>query len=589
MRKFLLLNQFLGYTNKKDKTNIDPRYLVAGSQNVMINDAEKISIRNGYELFGVANTALTPIISSYEWKNSGGGEFAFRSYGTVLEYYYDSAWRTLVSGLTSGVTINFAEWWDSTEVLDLLLFVTGGPNVYAWSGATTTFASATANTITKEGASTWAGSRFLTAGTRQVTIGGTVYTYTGGESTTTLTGVTPDPTSGGHNAGDLVIQTVRTNADVVSVTFNISLIATLNNQVYYGDLTKRDIYLSKNTDYTDVAFSANRLPGEGGILTLDSNPVGFGVQEDTMYISSVKDEWYKATFALSADLTAEALAINRVKSGGRQGARAQSSIGNIKNELIFFATDRTVSTVGQVENINTPQSLPISDSIKLDLLSYDLTIPPHVFFFQSRTYISIPSESLVLIFDHEKKFWQAPQIMAIRRFGVYDGALIGHSASVPETYTLFTGTSDNGNPIDARALLAYRNYGHRAWQKSFDEWFTEGYLSSNTVLNLTIWYDYDGSRGIIDHDIRGDSDDLIFASSTDISLGKNPLGQQPLGTTSDDIAVLSKFRAKTEGIKQDFYEVQIQYSSNEIDAQWELLSTGGNVTTTTADDTLIKQ
>lgn len=590
MQKFLLLSQFKGYTNKKDKTNIDPRYLVAGSQNVLINDAEKISIRGGYELLGAADTSLYPIVSSYDWFNSGGGEFSFRKYNTKLQFLYSGTWYDLMT-LGASVEVNFAEWWSSTEAIDLLLFVDGTTNVYAWSGGVTTFASATANTITKQGTTTWAEERFLASGTRQVTIGGTVYTYTGGESTTTLTGVTPDPTAAGHTAGDMVIQTVRTSADVVGSSYNISLIAVLNNQAYYGDLTKRDIYVSKNTDYTDVTYtSSGRLPGEGAIATIDSNPVGFGIQDDSVYISSSKNDWYKTKFTLSDDLTTEAFAIERLKTGGRQGAVSQSAIGNIKNQIIFFGNDRTISTIGNVENINTPQSLPLSDPIKLDLESYDLTISPHVFFHNSKTYVAIPSESIVLIYDHEKQFWQAPQILPVRRLGVYDDELIGHSNAVPETYKLFTGTSDNTNPIDARANFAYRNYGVRYWEKSCDEWYSEGYISPNTLLTVTFKYEYEGALSVVEKDIDGaDDKGIIFTPVLDSSLGKNPLGSELIGTTSGDVYELAKFRLKHELVKQDFYEIGISYSTNSVDARWELLAHGGNVVQVAADNTKIKR
>jgi len=75
---------------------------------------------------------------------------------------------------------------------------------YALDPPATTYASSTAVTITKQGAPTWAAAGFDTAG--QVVIDAITYTYTGGSGTTTLTGVTPDPTAGGHIAGAVVEQ-----------------------------------------------------------------------------------------------------------------------------------------------------------------------------------------------------------------------------------------------------------------------------------------------------------------------------------------------------------------------------------------------
>lgn len=594
-QKHSLVDGFLGYTNKRDVTNLDSRYLIVGSKNVLINDGEKISARPGYTLDGPANSALTPILSSYDWINSSGSERNLRSYYDKLEYRsVDSngavTYRTLMSGLTDSVEFQFTEWWDNTEKIDLLLFVNGSTNMYMWSGGVTTFASATTNTITKEGTTSWGEERFLVGGTRQVVIDGTTYTYTGGESTTTLTGVTPDPTLTVHVPGAIVHQAVRVTANTPASGFNNSVIATLNNQVYVGDLTKRTVYVSKNTDYTDYTFSATRSPGEGAILTLDGTVVGFAVQENAMYISAGKDFWYQTKFTLSSDNTKEALTVDRLKTGPQQAAQSQNLIGNIKNSIVFISNEPTFDTLGRVENINTPNAKPLSDPIKADFDNYDFT-GGHIKYFKNKTYISVPQESLYLIYDHERQYWQPPQISPISRFAIIDGELYGHSSATPQTFKLndeSTGT-DNGAPIDCVARFAYRNYGHRDWRKVFDEHFTEGYIKSNTTLTLTLYYDFAGFTTIIEKDILGNDSAILFQPATDVSLGKNPLGSEPLGSSLDTLDELSKFRVIHELEKFDFYELLVQYESNQEDAGWQLIAQGGNVMLSPTDNFDIKQ
>ena len=590
-KDFQIVTEFKGYVNKADITKIDQGYLVSPSQNVLINDGEKITIRNGYSLYGAASSALYPITSSHEWNTSTGTELPLRFANTTLEYYYSSAWRTLKTGFISSATLNFTEFWDATEVQDLLLFVDNTSNMYMWSGGVTTYASSTVNTITKQGAGLWSEARFLTTGTRQVIIGGITYTYTGGEGTTTLTGVTPDPTAGGHMAGDVVAQAVRVTANTPAVGVNNTIIGTLNNHVYVASTVNRDVYISKNTNYLDFTFSAPRLPGEGGLLTLDSPPVAFGVGEKDMYVSAGKNELYQTVFTLSADLTTESVVIQRLKTNPGGGALAQSSIGNAKNYLIYVSNEKIVDFIGRVESIDTPQSRPLSDPIKAEVEGYSVVIAPHVKYFKSRTYIAFPSESRVLIYDHERGFWHAPQVLPVRRFAVIGGELYGHSNGVTETYKLFTGTNDNTNPIDARAYFAYRSYDKRDHKKQFNEWFTEGYINSNTVLNLGIKYEFGGSLSIIEKTIPGTgNDNIIFSTTADGSFGKNPFGTMPLGSITDSPSNLSKFRIIHECTKNelDFYEVQSFYSTNEVDAQWELLAQGGNVNLATADNMSIK-
>lgn len=592
MSKFNLTSEHKGYINKADVTNTDPRFLIAPSQNVIINDGERVGKRQGYTLLGQSNSTNTPIVSSYDWITSTNVERNLRAYGTVLEVLYGGSWITLASSLSS-VSLNFAEWWSSAEVKDLLLWVDGSSNIHMWSGAITTFASATANTITKQGTTTWAEERFLTAGTRQVVINGTTYTYTGGEGTTTLTGVTPDPTAAGHTVGSVVVQAVRTTANSSTTglpsAFQNSLIKTLDNYVYVADSSRRDIYISKSTSYTDYSFTTPlRLPGEGALITLDSSPVGLVVEDSSMYITGSKDDWYQTKLTTSADLTKETLTIQKLKSGPGQGALSQSSIGNIKNSVIYFSNERTVDTIGRVENIDTPQSRPLSDPIKTELLGYDVTVPPVVKYYKSKTYIGFPSEGKVLVYDHTRRFWLPPWTMPVRTFAIIDGDLCIHSALTPETYKLFDGITDNGTPINAIAAWAYRNFGYPAEEKTFDEFYVEGYIAPGTKLNCGLKYDFGGSESIKELTIDGANTNIIFGSNSDGSLGKWPIGNQPIGSITDSPDDLPKFRVIYQTDKIDHYELGVVFQTNDEDSQWEILRHGPNMTLSTSINTKIK-
>ena len=586
MDTYSLVTQYKGYVNKADITNLESGYLVSPSQNVFVDDGNNVSSRAGYTLLGAENSALTPIISSYDWKTSTGTEVSLRKYDVELEYYYNSSWRRLNNTLFAAAAhLEFAPWWSaaggSGESKDLLLFVDGTSNLYMWSGGVTTLASVTANTITKQGTNTWAQDRFLLAGTRTVVLGGITYTYTGGEGTTTLTGVTGDPTAGSHVAGDVIVQSIRVSANTPGTNTTSDIITVARNQVYIADFSWRDVFVSKNTDYTVYTFGSPRLPGEGALLTLDSPPIGFAIQEENVYVSSNDSDWYKTSFTLSSDNTKEVLEIKKLQTGRGQGAYSQGSIAQAKNQVLYFSNEKVIDSLGRVENIATPQSLPISDPIKSELLSYSLVTKPHSIYFRNQTWITFPSEGKQLIFDHNKGYWMPPQTMPISRFAIIGGNLCGHSSSTPETFTLLDGKSDNGFSINHIAAFAYRNFGKRANHKDFDEWYTEGYISSNAKLTLSLNFEYQGSRGVLEYEIDGNNDDILYSSSIDSSLGKNPLGSEPMGSTTDAIDDLAKFRSVNNIKKAAFFEVQATYSSNEVNSQWKLLASGPNVAEST--------
>ena len=487
MQKFIIEDSFRGYENKGDITKIDPRFLVDPSQNVIVDSDGKIKIRPGYELDGPAGTTNEPVVASYDWNNNSDTDPRLRVTGGILQYrYVDSAgavtWRTLGSGYGSDTKFNFTEWWDNSEVEDLLLFSYESTDIGMWSGGVTTVDSVTTNTITKEGTKTWGESRFLTSGTMEVVIGGNTYTYTGGVGTTTLTGVSPDPVVAGVSSTDIVHQGVVVTANLVSSSFIVKNLHVSRNQLHVMGQEYREVYVSKNTDYTDFAFTSPvRKPGEGAILTLDSNATAFVDDEGVTYIGAKTDDWYQIEFKLSADLVYENLTIKKLKSGPGQGALSQSAVGKIKNAILYINNDKAVDTLGRLENIETPQSDPISDRIQKLLESYDYTIEPHVMYHRGKTNIAIPSENVRLIYDHELSLWNPPQLIPVRRFSVVDGQLHGHSTQTDETYKLDTGTNDNGLPIIARAYFAYNNLGNRYWEKKNDEFFNEGYIARNTV------------------------------------------------------------------------------------------------------------
>lgn len=667
MEKYSLTSKFKGYIEREDVTNVDPNYLIKGSVNVVSTDGRRVGNRKGCTLYGQENVTNAPIDSSYDWLTRQQGARNLRVFDDGSDVYlqavFNDLWET-VSTVLPRSQVNFDVFWNTTEQQETLIMVAGDKSLYTWSGGITTFDSATASTITKEGTTTWAEDGFLLSGTRQVTIDGTVYTYTGGEGTTTLTGVTPNPTLGGHVAGDLITQTlivvtgkpvsgatytastiafVDSNpdtitdsangfvtagfvaGDIITITGSASnnktftivtvaagtltlvstdsvvatgagasititalrnwtndLVAVLRNQLYVLSFNSRQYFVSAVGDYTDfTAPSVPRQVGEAALLQLDSPPTGLIVQEENMYISGTVGDWYQVTFDLSADLTGEQITVRRLKTGPQQSAYGQSSIFKAKNDVFFVSLEKTLDSLGRVENINTPNSKPISDPVKLLFDRLDLTNSSGIYF-ADNIYIAVPVEGLVLIYNVIEGFWEAPQILPISRFAIIGGELYGHSSGVPETYKLFIGYNDNGNPINSIAQFAYQQFGNRVAKKKHTYWYTEGYIQENTDLTMRLLYDYEGSRGVRDFTISLEDPNTDFTSFNPLdsgSLGKQSLGKANLGGSEDeDLDPLPpKFRVIKLTSNQKYFEISPIYMSNDVDFRWEILAFGPDV------------
>lgn len=433
------------------------------------------------------------------------------------------------------------------------------------------------NGIVKEGTTSWAEERFLTAGSTGVNIkdtGGTwrEFIYTGGESTQTLTGVTPDPTSYTFTPGTNVLQKVRRTTNTPTSSLDNDLISLLDNRVYVASLTSNQVYVSEVSDYTN--YTAGTSVGDPQLLTLDGPVVAFKPQDSVMYISAGKSYWYQVVSELSSDLLNESLVITLLKNGTDQGALSQDAVESFKGNIGFITNEPTFDFFGRLENFDTPQSKVLSDSIKVDFDYYDFT-GATVKYYKNNLYITVPQHSVMLIYNISRGFWEAPWTMPAGRLAIINNNLCIHSNVVAETYKLFDGYNDNGGAIEAIARFSYEHYKERAKMKRIQEFYTEGYIQSNTELTRKIYFDYRGVGGIKNKTIQGTSDKILTLPGPG-GIGKTSLGKEKLAGSSEQDD-LRKFRIIHEEDPINFYEMAVEYTSNGIDQRWSVLAYGPDV------------
>lgn len=605
-----------GYRNKEDVSNLPPNTLVIGSQNVLTNAAELVGIRQGYVLDGAAGTQNDyGIDSAYDFQTRLGVLENLRKWGQHLQVRYHNpvtdavTWIDIKSDLIAANIVNFTSFWDQlTELKTFCLFVNGATEVNEWSGGMGTFLSADATSITLDGTKTTSQLGFYDNAANSakfiVRINGVDYTYTG-VSGQTFTGVSPSPAAAGV-AGDAVIQkpvvtagsAIATTGSGSLSTFIFDLIATLENQVWYGSFPSNTLYVSKTNNYKDTSYSTPaRLPAEGALVTLDGPPVGFSPQSSQMYIPAGTDQWW---ISLKTDITidvsgvatpTQTLSAQRLKTAFNQAAQSQAMISRFKNSLVYVSNEPIVNALGLVQNINgDPQVVNMSDPIKFDMDAYDFT-GAQVFYDNYYIYVSIPANGVVRMYNVQKNYWEAPQTIPVSRFyHVRSGnttTLYGHSSLTDESYELFVGFNDNGNPIQAVAAFPYVavQAGSANQVKNFNKIYTEGYIAGNTKLTVQVNYNFGGFSGTYSTIIDGADMDIIFNKITDGSLGQNPLGSQPVGTIlnlplQDQIP---KFRSVNTMPRVDFFDYQIVYSSNDTDFNWTLLRFGPNISSAQAN------
>lgn len=139
-----------GYINNREITNLPGKFLVPPSRNVIIKNSEKVVTRPGASLVGSPKTMNSGTEASYDWANSSRDLLSVKLISKQLEVFYNNAYVAFKTALASR-SMEFAEWWDPNELIDVLLMVDGTAAVKEWSGAIADIASVTADTITIKG------------------------------------------------------------------------------------------------------------------------------------------------------------------------------------------------------------------------------------------------------------------------------------------------------------------------------------------------------------------------------------------------------------------------------------------------------
>lgn len=575
----------IGYFNKREVTLQDPRALVKGSKNMLINDSDKVATRKGFTLDGQARTVTKKTDSDYDFISRQGtitlrsNQGATANTGKLQVRTEYTPGTILYADLMTTLTYTefcYTTWWNATESLRELIFVDHTTSIRKWSGGLAYIASNTATTITLSGSNTWAQMGFyVSLSGRSITIPGYgTFTYTGGESSSTLTGLTALPAI---PVGTVAFQGIVTITSLTGVSPAITpnVCMTRNNQIWYGDVSTSTIWGSKNTDYTDCSFTSPlRLPGEGFKITLDNFVVALTQDSDSNYVFAGLDDLYKIDFVLNTTGTTagESITVTKLRAGSGQAAISQKAVIPVKNGIMYITNEKTLSWLTSVQNVFTPQSLPISDPIKLDFDALDLTGSTGIFF-KNEIWLAIPAENLTYIYSFNKQLWQPPQTLPLSGFSIIGDNLYGHSNSSDETYLLNNGDTDNGVTIEYAAAFAYQQYGNRGYLHSFDEFFAELYMVTSSIVTCTHYYEYLGSTLIVPKTIKGTDMGLKFAPSVDSNLGKNNLGKDPLGGTSSDISDLNKYRVIWEMKRVDFFEHQVIFTGT---GYFEILAHGPN-------------
>ncbi len=270
-------NKWTGYKNYKDVTSLLPTDLSVGSKNIIIRDGAKLETRGGSSYFGAQGTVGVNTNASWtlahrihsdydQFVNNQGTVMPFRVFysgtsakGDVLEVWlpdflagvaqdtkrwYQVTPTAPATPILSTHKWYWAEWYDSPNVQNRIVFTYGGTTIGSYSGGYAPVTAVAAGSITTNG--TWRSKGFIEApeGVNSVVINGVTYALSAGDfSTNTITVAS----SAGVSVNDVAFQSL--NSDAASFG-TADVCSPINNQVYYIDWMQRNVFISWNRNRT---------------------------------------------------------------------------------------------------------------------------------------------------------------------------------------------------------------------------------------------------------------------------------------------------------------------------------------------------
>jgi len=532
----------------------------------------------------LASWTSTTVTKKYAKAASVGNTFTFNAAAKTLVQSTGTDFVTLGFAADQIVRIGSST---SNNGLFTIKTVTTSTITFSASDVITNEVASTTALIGVNGRETWAAERFNTTGTKQINIGGTLYTYNAGENTPTLT-LTADP-SATASVGLVVFNPFIANTPAggdYPVGQIVDIIEVNINQAYYGWSQGRNVFLSKQTDFKDCAYTATvRKAGEGGTIFLDNNCVGIAASKETTKISAGSSDIYNVSFEAFSDGTTsgEILRVKKLETAFGQGALNADCFVKVKNGIAYVSNEPTIDFLGNVEQITTIQAKPLSDPIKRLLNSITLTGANGVYYKNYIFYI-LPSANAMLMYDMERGFWQPPQLVSGNSLSVIGGYLYVHSNTTDESYKLFSGLTDNGKPIAFTAYTNIDTYGARTKRKIYDEVFVEAFVNGAAKdVNVTVQSGYQGAVNIQPFRFGFDDDsNFIEVPASPSGLGTSPLGMQPFGglftdpTIDSEIGPLRKIRKISTTNIVEAFDHQTIFQNDQSGAYFEIVCYGIN-------------
>lgn len=589
--------RFGGFVNRDDVTQ--NRGVFPLGQNVSLIGPSLPTLRQGYEAIGTEGASANPITRGWLFENRNGVQFELRVTGTVIEYWLwdvSTDWATLLSGLTAGTTWSFANIGKSSDATNHCLFNNGTDSFYRFDGAYATVSAAGANTLTIA-SSTWTALGFYTTGTRSVIINGTVYSYTGGEGTDTLTGVTPDP-NGVVTAGSLAVQSPQAVAALA--THLSSLLFAHDGRLHSRLETKKTIWeYSKLDDPFD--YTSGSSDGDGGAKDVELGGPITAYGKLNKSILCFKKRLVKVLdfiqFGTRLDSPRYQTLTSTDDRGTTFGAVSQKATFSTPAGMIFVTPDKRLVLLTGVTANNEPMYSVLSEPIQSVMQRGVHTdgagiCIDNLVYYAFKENEDSASNDTVIVGDLTKITpdlngnpvpiqWDLPYIgwnvsdwTAVYNSTTGRNEAHFHSSLSNSTYKVIDDKTDLTGPFTATVRTWAEHFDFPQHEKLADYIYVEIRMNQNSSVLVTALFDEDGVTQQQEWTITGDDTANQFNNTTYNPFGASSFGSMKLGSSPSNDTI-PKYRYYLP-IKANtyFFNISLQLSSDGENSNFELVRFG---------------
>lgn len=359
-----------------------------------------------------------------------------------------------------------------------------------------------------------------------------------------------------------------TSAGAVSGISRGNLFLAHEGRLVVGGLSAapNTLYFSRSGDPTD--FSGNisatagfahvqRFGAEGDKITSIRNwqeKILVG-KPDTLWTFQFDLDYanYKETPIAKPLLTSESV-----------GPTNHDSMVGVDNIMSWVTNTKKIKNLSEASVEDRLQVANLSDSIEPTINDLNFANSAAVYF-DRKLFLSCRDNNssfnnIVLVYDFKYKAWTKIQGWNVNCWVVWNDELYYGDSQVTATYKVLTGHNDNGSAIQTKWLSKEIDFGFPQIRKTQYELYVEGYISTNTTINVKLYRDGNTSTAVFTDTINGT--DSAVDSAVSIAFGERVYGELPYGGGVADPVTGYKFRKKFEIPMEDFHSVQVEFTTD---------------------------